>query len=80
MAMLFMGSNRTFMELKFICILFFIFILTSSNRTFMELKLVVMLMTSDVTVSSNRTFMELKSQIIRHTYGSCKVLIVPLWN
>ena len=54
------GSNRTFMELKPLCQVYFSSRCDGSNRTFMELKQVDALRKSEHTFRSNRTFMELK--------------------
>ena len=53
------GSNRTFMELKFVMSLVLLIIICS-NRTFMELKYGVAGHNFDSINGSNRTFMELK--------------------
>ena len=55
-----MGSNRTFMELKFKRERRGIFTIISSNRTFMELKCYCSNNIQQNFKSSNRTFMELK--------------------
>ena len=75
-----MGSNRTFMELKFLQLQMVCRTLNSSNRTFMELKYLNSKHMTVRKVSSNRTFMELKymGKALGHRFLS--VLIVPLWN
>ena len=57
----YLGSNRTFMELKSRRSLgSLVKVEKSSNRTFMELKLRFRHINSNLKLSSNRTFMELK--------------------
>ena len=75
-----MGSNRTFMELKWTIDTNGVRRLLSSNRTFMELKLALPFALTSSSCCSNRTFMELKC-LQRFGPGlAWHVLIVPLWN
>ena len=56
------GSNRTFMELKYMNQAKIVNTAVGSNRTFMELKLRWDIGTRRKAGGSNRTFMELKSR------------------
>ena len=74
------GSNRTFMELKWWNWLAQGTSTRCSNRTFMELKYMIGKGRGLATNSSNRTFMELKSNTSTKKGSSSTVLIAPLWN
>ena len=75
-----MGSNRTFMELKFVYLTEVSPERVCSNRTFMELKLISRYIVILAFFCSNRTFMELKFKDHTLQTKEHEVLIVPLWN
>ena len=75
-----MGSNRTFMELKFARMQGCVVSHSCSNRTFMELKFEKGLSPDEEDTCSNRTFMELKFVLKSSEVQTYCVLIVPLWN
>ena len=75
-----LGSNRTFMELKYQTKSINKHLNQSSNCTFMELNTVIIMTVLWRIVRSNCTFMELKYRGSEEGRQLQKVLIVPLWN